>query len=158
LNILKPFGKEIWTADGPSVSLFGFPYPTRSVVIRLTDGGLFIWSPILLTDELKDDVNALGQVSAIVSPNRLHHLYLEQWKIAFPQAQLWASPGLRQKCPKLAFDNELGNTPPAVWADQIDQVVFAGSVALTEVVFFHRSSRTVLFCDLIQNFPRGWME
>ncbi len=31
-----------------------------------------------------------------------------------------------------------------------------GSFALTEVVFFHRASRTVLFADLIQNFPRDW--
>jgi hypothetical protein len=33
-----------------------------------------------------------------------------------------------------------------------------GSFTLTEVVFFHRSTRTVLFADLIQNFPRDWFK
>jgi len=38
----------------------------------------------------------------------------------------------------------------------IDQVILRGSFALTEVIFFHRGSRTALFADLIQNFPRDW--
>lgn len=156
MALLKPFGDVIWTADGASVSFLGFRYPTRMAVIRLADGGLFIWSPIVLTDILREEVCALGNVAALVSPNKLHHLYLGQWKEAFPKAQLWASPGLIQKCPELPFDGELGNAPPATWADQIDQVIFVGSFALTEVVFFHRHSRTVLFCDLIQKFPHGW--
>lgn len=33
-----------------------------------------------------------------------------------------------------------------------------GSLFLTEVVFFHRHSHTVLFADLIQNFPRDWFK
>ena len=37
----------------------------------------------------------------------------------------------------------------------IDQVVFRGSFALVEVVFFHRASRTAIFGDLIQRFPEG---
>ena len=44
------------------------------------------------------------------------------------------------------------------WAADIDQVVVHGSFALTEVVFFHRRSRTALFADLIQNFPRDWFK
>jgi hypothetical protein len=40
----------------------------------------------------------------------------------------------------------------------IAQAVLHGSFALTEVVFFHRRSRTALFADLIQNFPRDWFK
>jgi hypothetical protein len=47
--MLKPFGPEIWIADGSQVSTAGFHYGTRTAVIRLPDGGLFIWSPIRLT-------------------------------------------------------------------------------------------------------------
>jgi hypothetical protein len=35
-------------------------------------------------------------------------------------------------------------------------VVVRGNRITTEVVFFHRQSRTVLFTDLIQQFPPGW--
>lgn len=31
-----------------------------------------------------------------------------------------------------------------------------GNLITTEVVFFHRNSATVLFTDLIQQFPPGW--
>ena len=37
----------------------------------------------------------------------------------------------------------------------IDQVVFRGSIAMEEVVFFHRASSTAIFGDLIQRFPVG---
>lgn len=35
-------------------------------------------------------------------------------------------------------------------------MVFGGNLITTEVVFFHRGSRTVLFTDLIQQFSPGW--
>ena len=69
---LRPFGPQIWTAEGPVVAVAGFRYPTRMAVIRLTDGSLFIWSPIALTPGLKTEVEALGQVTHIVAPNTLH--------------------------------------------------------------------------------------
>ncbi|MDH3789529.1 MAG: hypothetical protein OES53_13295, partial [Xanthomonadales bacterium] len=46
------------------------------------------------------------------------------------------------------------------WATDIDQVIFHGSVAMEEVVFFHRQSRCAIVCDLIQRHPEvkmtGW--
>jgi hypothetical protein len=155
---LLQFGPEIWTADGPATSFYGFPYPTRMAVIRLSDGSLFVWSPVALSDSLRASVDALGPVRSLVSPNALHHLFLGAWKSAYPAARLYASPRLRRKRKDLAFDAELGDDPEPEWAADIDQVVVHGSFALTEVVFFHRRSRTALFADLIQNFPRDWFK
>ncbi len=152
---LDEFGPGIWTADGPIAPFFTFPYPTRSALIRLSDGGLFVWSPIALSAELKNQVDALGPVRFLVSPNRLHHLFLQEWKLAYPQAKLYASPGLRKKRKDLAFDGELGEKPEPGWAADIDQVPVHGSF-LTEVEFFHRASRTAIFTDLLQNLPRDW--
>jgi hypothetical protein len=63
MTALSAFGPDIWVAEGPVVSFYGFPYPTRMVVIRLCDGSLFVWSPIALTPELKTDVETLGAVA-----------------------------------------------------------------------------------------------
>jgi Domain of unknown function (DUF4336) len=155
---LLQFGPEIWIADGPVTSFHGFPYPTRMAVIRLSDGSLFVWSPIALSDSLCDSVNALGPVLHIVAPNALHHLFLGEWKSAYPAARLYASPRLRRKRQDLSFDAELIDAPEPDWAADIEQLVLRGSFALTEVVFFHRSSHTALFADLIQNFPRDWFK
>lgn len=153
---LAEFGPALWVGEGPVVSFFGFPYPTRMAILRLADGGLFVWSPIALSAEVKVAVDALGPVRFLVSPNLLHHLFLGEWKAAYPQARLYASPGLARRRKDLAFDGLLGDAPEPGWAVDVDQVVMRGNPFLTEVVFFHRASRTAIFADLIENFSPDW--
>lgn len=62
-------------------------------------------------------------------------------------------PGLRKKRKDIAFDADLGSAPSPDWAGEIDQVLMRGNLITTEVVFFHVGSGTVLFTDLIQQFP-----
>jgi Domain of unknown function (DUF4336) len=155
---LHPFGEALWVADGPVCSFYGFPYPTRMAVIRLENGDLFVWSPISLDDELRAAVDGLGRVGHLVEPNALHHLFLPDWIKAYPDARTYAPPGLKNKRRDIRFNVELGETADPAWAGQIDQIALKGSVALTELFFFHRRSRTALICDSIQSFPRDWFK
>jgi len=129
-------------------------------VVRLSDGSAWVWSPIALTDELCASVNAIGPVRHIVSPNKIHHLFLAEWAKRWPEARMYAAPGLAKRRPNLHFDAELDDLSDPAWADDIDQVIFRGSFAMEEVTFFHKESRTVIDCDLIQRHPeatmRGW--
>jgi hypothetical protein len=154
--MLAPFAEEIWIADGPTAEVAGFRYPTRMAVIRLTGGAIFIWSPIPLGAELRAEVEALGEVRFVIAPNSLHHLFLGDWRLAYPGARLYPPPGLRARRKDIAFDGDLGDAPPGEWAADVDQVVVRGNLITTEVVFFHRASRTVLFTDLIQHFRPAW--
>ena len=158
--MLEQFGPDLYVADGPVVSFFGFPYPTRMAVVRLLDGNVWVWSPIALTPALIDEVHRIGPVRYIVSPNKLHHLFLQEWVDHWPTARLYAPPGLARKKPALHFHGELGDEPGSPWAGEIDQVVFRGSFALAEVAFFHRDSRTAIMGDLVQRFSDadvvGW--
>lgn len=155
---LTPFAQDVWIADGHQVSTAGFHYGTRMAVIRLSDGSLFVWSPVTLTAELRDEVDRLGHVKHLVAPNTLHHLFLGDWMVAYPAAKAHAAPGLRAKRKDLAFEAELGDAPVAAWNGEIEHVVVPGNLITTEVVFFHRKSATVIFTDLIQNFPPGWFK
>lgn len=139
------------------MSFYGFPYPTRMAVVRLSDGSAWVWSPVALTDDIVDFMDTFDSVSHIVSPNKIHHLFLAEWQARWPDARMYAPPGLAQRKPDLRFAAELGDEPDAVWAPDIDQVIFRGSLAMEEVVFFHRASRTAIFCDLIQRHPRAAM-
>ncbi len=154
--MIAKFADDIWTVDGPDVPSMGFRFPTRMAVLKLSGDDLFIWSPIALTEELRHAVDEIGRVRCLVAPNSLHHLYLLEWKDAYPEADIYAAPGLQKRRPDLPLNGELGRAPASIWSDRIDQVVVRGNVITTEVVFFHRSSATVLFTDLLQNYEPGW--
>ena len=159
--MLQEYAEELWLADGPMVRFLGFfDYPTRMAVARLRNGDLWIWSPISLTPELAQAVDALGPLRHLVEPNKLHHLALDAWVERYPEARVYAPPGLAAKRGDLTFHAELGDAPDPSWGEEIAHVIFRGSFALEEVVFFHRASATALVCDLIQRFDpatlSGW--
>lgn len=154
--MLQEFGPSLYVADGPIISFYGLKLPIRMAVARLSDGRVWVWSPIPLTDDLAQEVEALGPVSYIVSPNKIHHLYMGEWAKRWPDARLYASPGLARKVPEIPFHADLTDMPEPGWADDIDQVIFKGSIMMEEVVFFHRASRTAILGDLIErNDPEG---
>lgn len=148
--MLKEFGPSLYVADGPTVPFLGIPYPTRMAVARLQDGSTWVWSPVALTPELAHAVDAIGPVRHLVSPNKIHHLFLKEWSQHYPDAKLHAPPGLVKRKPKIQFDTELDESTDPPWAGEIDQIIFRGSVAMEEVAFFHRPSRTAILCDLVQ--------
>lgn len=157
--MLNEFGPSIWIADGPTVvAAAGFHYPTRMTVIRLTDGDLVLWSPTALTDDLRAQVEALGAVRYLVPPNSLHHTFLGDWQRVYPNAKVYAPPGLREKRKDIRFDDDFTDGPIAAWAEEIDLAIMWGNRITTEVVSFHRQSETAIFTDLIQQFPRGWFK
>jgi hypothetical protein len=160
MDRLNRIDDDIWTAEGPTVSFFGVPYPTRMVLVRLPEG-LWAWSPVALDDALKAEVDALGPVRWLVEPNKIHHLFLGPWLAAFPEARAYAPPGLAARKPEIPFAGELGDTPEPEWAEWIDQVVLRGSPVLEEVIFFHRPSASCIIGDLIQRHDpeayEGWL-
>jgi hypothetical protein len=154
---LEAIDENIWLAEGEIVSFYGFPYPTRSVVVRLPRDRLWIWSPIALTQALRGEIEALGDVADLVSPNKLHHLYLKDWKAAFPTASLWGPRSTIEKRSGLAFQPALNDEPPQEWTGVIDQAWFRGSLFLDEIEFFHKPSATVIIADISQNFSSAFL-
>ena len=156
--MLEPLGLDLWVADGGIVSFNGFDYPTRMAVVRLADGGLWLWSPVELTADLADEIGALGPVRYVVSPNRLHYLFLSQWQAAFAGAEVWGTAGTIARTKDVSFAGTLGDEPPPAWAGQIDQFRFTNSPVVEEVLFFHRASRTAIIADLSQTFSEAFLK
>jgi Domain of unknown function (DUF4336) len=143
---------SLWVVEGGNVRFFGIPYSTRSVISRLENGDLWVWSPIKLTADLRAEVDGLGSVRHLVSPNKLHHLFLREWKSAYPEASLWGPQSTIKKRSGLSFRDALKDNAPPEWLPDIDQAWFRGSFAMDEIVFLHRPSATVIIADLIQTF------
>jgi hypothetical protein len=156
--MLEPLGQDLWFADGGIISFNGFDYPTRMAVVRLADSGLWLWSPVEMTVEIECAVRALGPVRHLVSPNKLHHLFLGEWQAAFPDARMWGTAQTIAKCRRLHFAGALADNPPADWTGQIDQFYFPNSIVVDELIFFHRASRTALIADLSQTFTEAFLK
>ncbi|NTX55747.1 DUF4336 domain-containing protein [Myxococcus sp. CA039A] len=157
LSTLKPLAEGLWWVDGPVAKMsYGpvtLPFPTRMVIIRLRSGGLWLWSPTAPTPELFAEVDALGRVEHLVSPNRFHYAAIPAWKARYPHATVWASPGVRERARSqkldVPFDADLQDGAPEVWANDFEQLIFRGSRFVEEVVFFHKDSATLILADMV---------
>ena len=114
------------------------------IVIKLSDGSLWVNSPVAASYHEAAQLEDIGSVAHLVSPTPLHDWRLKQWAEFFPRAQVWKA------C-------TLDDTPPAGWKAEIDQLLFRGSIVLSEAEFFHKPSHTLIIGDFIQNygFERG---
>ena len=119
LHTLKPFSDGIWIADGKVIHMnfplgIKVPFSTRMTVVRLSDGGLWCHSPVEPVPELLRQIDALGEVRHLVSPNKIHYAHIAAWKRHYPQALAWASSGVRERAAAqgiaIAFDDDI-NSP-----------------------------------------------
>jgi hypothetical protein len=154
LDALKPLAPDLWTVDGTIVA-GGLTMPIRMTVVRLASGGLLLHSPTRMTAGLADSIAALGPVEHLVAPTVAHWVHLADWQRAFPKATTWAVPGLRDR-PQVrrsstVINQDLGEAAPPEWQDELTQTLVRGGGGFVEVAFFHRASRTLVLCDLIEN-------
>ena len=137
----------LWTIDR-QLRLSGVTMPTRMTVLRLPGRGLLLHSPIRLDDPTREAIGALGRVDALVAPNSFHYLFLAEQIAAHPGAAVYLAPGLRERRRDLPSGVVLGDEPPATWAADMDQLVFGPMQGVSEVVFFHRPTVTLILTDL----------
>jgi Domain of unknown function (DUF4336) len=148
---LCEFAHDVWTLEGPPVRFVGMLFPTRMIIVKLANGVLWINSPVSVSRDTLERIRALGPVKYLVAPNNYHLWRLGEWHALLPNAELWASPRASGKLKRLPFAGVLGNTPPQIWANDLDQFIFLGNPFIAEVLFLHKKSRTVILADLIQN-------
>jgi hypothetical protein len=124
------------------------------IVVRLTDGSLWVNSPIPASHDEMQALEQLGPIRYLVAPVRFHVWRLGKWKDKFPGAGVWGPPGVGRSLDGVTFDGILGNEPPAAWSSALDQKIFRGIPHVDEVEFLHRTSRTLIIGDYIQE-PRS---
>lgn len=150
MSRLERFDTDIWTLSGDRLSFYGVPFATRSVIVRLPDGGLWVHSPVKPLPDSDAGLAELGPVACLIAPNKIHSVGIPLWQAEWPAAETWVSPGFPDRHPDMARTGVLSGHPPAAWSDVIDQHVFEGSTFLDEVVFLHKPSGTLIVTDLIQ--------
>ena len=151
----KQFANDLWVVEGPKVRDMGFMFTTRMAVAKLSDGAVWVNSPVSVSFDMLKRITELGPVRYLLAATPRHVWRLTAWHTLFPDAQLWASRATPFTLKKgtLPFAGILGDEPPQGWKNDFDQLAFKGNPLIEEVVFFHRQSRTVILDDLIQIHP-----
>jgi len=136
---------------------------------------LLVHSPVCLDDKLKDALDKLGNVKHVVSPNYEHVKYAKMWGELYPDAYMWACPGMMELEPDVRWSGEIpygcrppefegggtDNRPKGMWdwsevqPFHVDAEVnpFTGKPFFNEVVFYHSKSKTLLTTDIYWNYP-----
>ena len=149
--MFRSLGANIWDHEIP-IRSGGIPLWHRMTVIRLTGGDLVVHSPTKLTIASREEFKKLGPIAAIIAPSWWHDLYLQEYVSAYPEARLYGASTLARWNRSLPFAEVLDNLAPSLWADEIDQVHIVGiGLFLNEIVFYHRSSRSLIVADLLIN-------
>jgi hypothetical protein len=145
--MLTPFADGVFT-DTRRARFLGLECGSRMTVVRLSDGGLFVHSPVALDEATRREVDALSEVRAVVAPSLFHHLHVAAWMAAYPRAFFGACPGLEWKRRDLAWSAVVADEPSPLWARDLRQV-YLSARRENEVVFFHEASRTLVCADAL---------
>lgn len=148
---LQEISDGLWCVHHKDFSVGGLRIGTRSTVVRLRDGSLLLHCPGPLDESAFTAIRSKGDVSHVLTANRMHDLYFGAAAAAFPQAKAVAVAGVRASKPNARVDEVLGEQLPPSLADDFEMQVFDGAPKLDEHVLFHPGSRTLLAVDLAFN-------
>jgi hypothetical protein len=151
---MHEFADEVFVEES-SVRFYGFRIQTRMAAIRLSGSRLFLYSPVALTRKLRDELEQLGRVAFIVSPNKIHNLSLAEYRLAYPDAKLFVPPGLPERRPHLSFDSVLSGQPIQDWSAELEYILSRGNVFFSEAFFFHRATRSLFVGDFVERIGPG---
>ena len=102
---------DLWVLNRPA-RLSPIDLGHRMTVVRLASGRLWVHSPVALDDEIRTELDALGEVENFGAPSTFHDLYWPAWFAAYPEARFYAAPGVRDEQPELPFTDTLGPQAP----------------------------------------------
>jgi hypothetical protein len=141
---------SIWVAERP-VWFSGVLLRSRTTVVRLAGGALWVHSPCPPTDEVCAALDGLGEVRWIVVPNRFHHLQTPATATRYPKAVVVGRASVQARNPQVkpslaADDPAYRDATPELTPIQVRGVPF-----LDETVFFHAASGSLIAADLVMS-------
>ena len=89
---MQQLDSDLWVTDAP-LRFLGLEVGARMTIVRLPNDKLLLHSPIAATADLVREVESLGSVAYLIAPNRLHHLFVDDWQRTFPDASTSVAPG-----------------------------------------------------------------
>ncbi|EAS31289.3 uncharacterized protein CIMG_06768 [Coccidioides immitis RS] len=138
----------------------------RGTIVRMASGSSIVFSPVALTEHIKGLITALNSpIKYIIAPDIEHHMFISDWKEAYPDAKVIGPHGLKEKReanPKTRGTSQIdyifkpeNRHNPKIFDDfnaEFD-TEYIPSHPNREIVVFHKPTKTLLQADLFFNLP-----
>jgi hypothetical protein len=119
-------------------------FPRRMTLVRLSDGGMLIWSAIALAEPEMTRIEAMGPLRFLVVPNAGHRLDAHIFKDRYPDLKVIAPKGSAQAVGEAvavdATDDILGDP-------QVSFVTVDGTAQAEAALIVRRASGTTLITN-----------
>ncbi|WP_437729067.1 DUF4336 domain-containing protein [Sorangium sp. So ce861] len=148
--MLRTIAEDVWAYEKDFRMPVG-DLPARATVVRRADGGIVLHSPLAFDDATAREIDALGEVRAIVAPSRLHHVYVKAATERWPRASVLGAPGLEKKLSGVPFAPLPRSGVAPELGDDLTVRLVEGVPYISEHVFLHARSRTLIVTDLLFN-------
>ncbi|KAK4945508.1 hypothetical protein LTR66_014390 [Elasticomyces elasticus] len=129
----------------------------RGTIVRLQNGSLAVFSPVALTDSVHQTLRELGEVKYITALDQEHHIFVESWHKAFPEARVIGPDTLPKKNPSrfsvLFPAKGKENVKVDEAFDREFDYEYVDAHPNLELVFCHKPSKTLIEADLLFNLP-----
>lgn len=134
----------IYTPEHPEPLL-----ATRSTFVALKCGHNILISPLLFSESQLGELKN-RPIHALVAPNCFHHLYIKKACEQLQVSHIYAPAPLHKKRSDIDWTVTLDEkTWP--YHEEMPMVLLEGAAILSECVFFHKASRTLIVTDLFFN-------
>jgi hypothetical protein len=145
---VEKLADNLWRVEAP----LGKSNRRVMSVARLRDGRLVVHNAIALDDAEMKELDAWGEVAAILVPNRFHRQDCRIWKDRYPKARVFCPASARGAVSKaVAVDGSYADAP----GDEAVRVRHLAGLGEREGVVEVQSSDGLglVFCDTILNMP-----
>jgi hypothetical protein len=126
----------------------------RMVAVRRDRSRWALISPVPLDAAARAELLEKGEVEALIVPTAFHNAFVPESCDAFPDAVSYLTRGAERVGVEKNRRRRLPGDLPPEWVEALDPVLLDGMPRGNEVVFHHRSSRTLLVSDLCFEFDR----
>ncbi|KIY45091.1 hypothetical protein FISHEDRAFT_67180 [Fistulina hepatica ATCC 64428] len=153
--VIRQVCPDVYTFSRPFTRMGFVPMGGRSTAVKLQNGGVWVLASTPLSPETKATIDGMGPVKFIVSADSVHHLFLSDYKNAYPDAKLIAPQAAldRHEDKQLKADGVWGRDHPDTKYGFEDEVCYFSAFRNRDVAFCHKASRTLIEADLLFNLP-----
>ncbi|KAK3996322.1 hypothetical protein QBC44DRAFT_318720 [Cladorrhinum sp. PSN332] len=166
--VIRDVTPNVVTFSVPFLRFGRIPIGGRGTAVKLSSGSIAVFSPVALTASAKAKIASLGNdVRYLVATDIEHHIFLSDWKTAYPNAKLIGPEGLPEKRAKVTDDPRIGHEEFAVvftkenkLTEKVDEdfdrdfeYEYVDGHANKELVFHYKPDRVLIEADLMFNLP-----